>query len=87
MTLARAAVALEAEQQHDPDPQDDFDWHARQREKITAAKKLRDSLPEAERGPLDGRIRALEAALTKGPEGLREAARKARETLSQRRQP
>jgi hypothetical protein len=58
MTLARAAAALEAKEQHDPDPQGDSDWHARQRDKITAVMALRDSLPEGERARLNGRIRA-----------------------------
>lgn len=85
MTLARAAVAREAREQRDPDPQGDSDWDARQREKIAAATALRDSLPKAERGPLSRRVSALKAALTKGPGGLREAASKARETARRRR--
>jgi hypothetical protein len=87
MTLARAAVAREAKERRDPYLQGDSDWHARPREKIAAAKTLRDSLPEVERGPMSGRIRALKAALKKGPEGLREGARRARETLRRRSQP
>lgn len=85
MTLARAAVAREVMDRTNPDPAGDADWHVRQREKIAAAQAIRDSLPDAERETLKSRIRALKAALTKGPEGLREAARKARETAEHRR--
>jgi hypothetical protein len=87
MTLARAAVAREVKDRTNPDPQGDSDWHARQRDKIAAAETLQASLPESERGPLVRRVSALKAALKKGPEGLREGARKARETLRRHRQP
>jgi hypothetical protein len=85
MTLARGAVEREKKDRVDPDPAGDDNWSARQREKIAAATILRESLPPAEREPLNRRIRALKAALKKGPVGLREAARKARETARKRR--
>jgi hypothetical protein len=80
MTLARAAVAREAKDRIDPDPTRDTDWHARQREKIAAAEALQETLPGPEWAKLDGHIRSLKRVLTMGPERLRDAARKARET-------
>ena len=84
MTLARAAVAREAKEQSDPDPAGDSDWHARQREKIAAAEALRDSAPEPEQGALKRRIAALKRNLTLGPEGLRRAACRAKNTRQKR---
>jgi hypothetical protein len=85
MMLARAAATREAKERHDPDPADDEGWHARQSEKIAAAEALRKNSPEAEKPALTRRIAALRRALTMGPAGLREAARKARETADRDR--
>jgi hypothetical protein len=54
-----------------------MDWHERQRERIAAAVTLRDRSPESEKQQLSHRIAGLKAALSKGPEKLRAAARKA----------
>ena len=84
MTLARAAVAREAEEQRNPDPSGDSDWHDRQREKIAAVEVLLKSAVEPERRRLAGRLRALRRNLRLGPDGLRRAARRAHETRQQR---
>jgi hypothetical protein len=82
MKLARAAVAKEVKEQINPDPAGDTDWRARQEEKIAAAEALLDRAPRTEKPALIRRIAALKRTL--GPEGLREAARKARETTRRR---
>jgi hypothetical protein len=86
MKIARAAVAREAKEQTNPDPSGDSDWHARQREKIAAAKALRGSAPPEEKPALIRRVAALKRNLKLGPEGLRRAACRARKTRQQRAQ-
>jgi len=76
LTLARAAVDHEAQVTARPDTTD-TDWHTRQRERIAAAETLRDVMPDKAK---QGRhIASLRRALSLGPEGLSEAARKARQ--------
>jgi hypothetical protein len=80
MKLARAAVALEGKEQSNPDPSGDADWHARQREKIAAAEALRDGASPEDKPALIRHVAALKRNLKLGPEGLRRAARRARES-------
>jgi hypothetical protein len=86
MKLARAAVAKEVKEQINPDPAGDTDWRARQEEKIAAVEALLDRAPRTEKPALVRRIAALKRNRALGLEGLREAARKARETARRRQE-
>ena len=55
-------------------------WYAQQREKIAAAEALRDSASPREKPALVRRVVSLERNLKLGPEGLRLAASRARES-------
>jgi hypothetical protein len=57
-----------------------MDWHARRRERIAAAEMLRDKLPKEEQAAQRRHIASLKRALNLGPEGLREAARRAQQS-------
>jgi hypothetical protein len=84
MTLAREAVARELKDRIDPDPTD-AGWADRQREKIEAAEDLRSNAAGPEQEKLRRQIASLKRALSMGPGRLREAARKARETIQRQR--
>lgn len=72
LTLARAAIDLEARAAFDPNP--DALWYARQRERIAAAEDLVDKLPEVERTKQRHRIAGLKSGLAKGPARLSQIA-------------
>lgn len=85
MTLARAAVACEAKERTNPDRAGDADWYARQRERIAAVEALRERLGQPEREKLRRHIASLKQALTMGPERLRAAAEKAKQSRRKQR--
>ena len=78
MDLARGAIEREKKDRKNPDPAGDADWYARQRERIAAAEALCDRRRGQERKRLRCHIASLKRALTMGPERLRAAAQKAK---------
>jgi hypothetical protein len=81
MRLARAAVEYQAA----PKPDPDAEWFARQLGRIASAEKDLAILPIEQQPKQRQRIAGLKAALAKGPERLREIARRAAETGRSRR--
>jgi hypothetical protein len=81
MRLARAAV----EYQTEPKPGSDAEWFARQLGRIASAEKELATLSSAQQPKQRQRIAGLKAALAKGPERLREIARRAADTSRSRR--
>jgi hypothetical protein len=81
LRLARAAV----EYQPAPKPHSDAEWFSPQLERIASAEKDLATLPIAQQPKQRLQIAGLKAALAKGPERLREIARRAAETGRSRR--
>jgi hypothetical protein len=76
LALARAAVDFDKEKTTGTRTAG-ADWEVRQRERIAAAESILDKLPVTERARQLSRIRGLKAALSKGPQRIREIARTA----------
>jgi len=78
--LRRVAVGMLTKEASPPAPTEDEDWLRQQLAKLAAAERLAQGLSGKELKAQRRRIAALKAFITKGPEGLRKAAARARST-------